>query len=94
MTNFDRAIFIEKSKQLCLQSFWAYFVENDMDKSSSAMPADRFKSFCVSTLNKHVHYTDFMDYLLPTKEYEHNALVEDVQLHIPIAVMNSSVILM
>ena len=85
MTNFDRAIFIEKSKQLCLQSFWAYFVENDMDKSSSAMPADRFKSFCVSTLTKHVHYTDFMDYLLPTKEYEHNALVEDVQLHIPFA---------
>ena len=85
MTSFDKATFIEKAKQICLESFVAYFVENDMSKSCAHMPKDRFKSFCIDTLHQQVDYKDFMDYIIPTTEYEHSAFVENVELQAPFA---------
>ena len=85
MNKLDKATFIEKAKQICLESFWAYFVENDMPKSCANMPPERFKSFCINTLHTHVDYKDFMDYILPTTEYEHSALVEDLRMQTPFA---------
>ena len=85
MTSLDKAAFIAEAKQICLESFLAYFVENDMAKSTKAIPADRFKSFCLNELHNHVDYKDFMDYILPTKEYEHSAFIENVQMQAPFA---------
>ena len=85
MNKLDKATFIEKAKQICLESFWAYFVDNDMPKSCANMPPERFKSFCINTLHTHVDYKDFMDYILPTTEYEHSALVEDLRMQAPFA---------
>ena len=85
MTSLDKAAFIAEAKQICLESFLAYFVENDMVKSCRHMPTDRFKSFCIKELHNHVDYKDFMDYILPTKEYEHSAFIENVQMQAPFA---------
>ena len=90
--NLDQAEFVEKAKEICYQSFLAYFVENDMTKSCADMPADRFKSFCINTLHTKVDYKDFMEYILPTEEYDHHALVEDVQLIAPFATTKLCVI--
>ena len=54
MTSLDKAAFIAEAKQICLESFLAYFVENDMAKSCRHMPTDRFKSFCIKELHNHV----------------------------------------
>lgn len=85
MSNLDKATFIEQAKKISLESFWAYFVENNMSKSCINMPPERFKSFCIDTLHNHVDYKDFLEYILPTTEYEHSAYVEDVQTQAPFA---------
>lgn len=81
----DKAIFTEKAKAICLSSFMAYFIENDMAKSCAHMPADRFKSFCINTLHNQVDYKDFLDYIMPTENFEDSAIVEDLQLQVPFA---------
>ena len=85
MSNLDKATFIEQAKKISFESFWAYFVENDMLKSCVNMPPERFKSFCIDTLHNQVDYRDFLEYILPTTEYEHSAYVEDVQMQAPFA---------
>lgn len=85
MSNLDKATFIEQAKKISFESFWAYFVENDMPKSCFNMPPERFKSFCIDTLHNQVDYRDFLEYILPTTEYEHSAYVEDVQMQVPFA---------
>ena len=85
MSNLDKATFIEQAKKISFESFWAYFVENDMLKSCVNMPPERFKSFCIDTLHNQVDYRDFLEYILPTTEYEHSAYVEDVQMQVPFA---------
>ena len=85
MSNLDKATFIEQAKKISFESFWAYFVENDMLKSCVNMPPERFKSFCIDTLHNQVDYRDFLEYILPTTEYEHSAYVEDVQIQAPFA---------
>lgn len=81
----DKAIFTEKAKAICLSSFMAYFIENDMAKSCAHMPADRFKSFCINTLHNQVDYKDFLDYIMPTENFEDSAIVEDLHLQVPFA---------
>ncbi|MGM9528765.1 MAG: hypothetical protein ACI3XH_02010 [Phascolarctobacterium sp.] len=81
----DKAIFTKKAKAICLSSFMAYFIENDMAKSCAHMPADRFKSFCINTLHNQVDYKDFLDYIMPTENFEDSAIVEDLQLQVPFA---------
>ena len=85
MSNLDKATFFEQAKKISLESFWAYFVENNMSKSCINMPPERFKSFCIDKLHNHVDYKDFLEYSLPTTEYEHSAYVEDVQTQAPFA---------
>ena len=85
MSNLDKATFFEQAKKISLESFWAYFVENNMSKSCINMPPERFKSFCIDKLHNHVDYKDFLEYILPTTEYEHSAYVEDVQTQAPFA---------
>lgn len=90
----DKAIFVEKAKAICLSSFMAYFIENDMKKSCAHMPADRFKSFCINTLNNQVDYKDFLDYIMPTENFEDSAIVEDLQLQAPFATDELCVIML
>lgn len=85
MKNMDKASFIEKAKEICHNSFWAYFVENDMPKSTKAMPIENFKSFCIDKLHTCVNYKQFMDYLLPTDCYDTRAQVDNVELKVPFA---------
>ena len=85
MSNLDKATFFEQAKKICLESFWAYFVENNMSKSCINMPPERFKSFCIATLHNQVDYKDFLEYIHPTTVYEHSAYVEDVQMQVPFA---------
>ena len=81
----DKATFIAKAKEICLESFNAYFVENDFPKSCKDMPSDRFKSFCIDKLRACVNYEDFMDYLMPTDCYERSAIAENIKLEVPFA---------
>ncbi|MGM9569164.1 MAG: hypothetical protein ACI3XC_03685 [Phascolarctobacterium sp.] len=90
----DKATFIEKAQDICLSSFVAYFVENDMAKSCAHMPPDRFKSFCIKTLNNQVNYVDFLDYIMPTENYERSAFIEDIQLHTPFVTEELCVVLL
>lgn len=81
----DKAAFREKAKEICLESFNAYFTENDFPKSCKDMPPEHFKSFCIDRLRQCVNYEEFLDYLMPTNCYESKATAENIQISVPFA---------
>lgn len=94
MDNLDKATFIKRAKEICLESFRAYFMENDFPKSCKNMPSDRFKSFCIDKLHTCVTYEAFMDYLMPTDCYEKSAIAENINLQVPFATEEICVVLL
>ncbi|MDY4919967.1 MAG: hypothetical protein SO119_02670 [Phascolarctobacterium sp.] len=72
----DKREFAQRAHDICLESFKAYFVENDLPKSMRYMNAESLHSFCLHPKNSLVSCDDFVRDMMPMDDFQAQARID------------------